>query len=67
MAKGCVDVDYTHMRDAVVSPFSASKASTTKGACEAGDMQNCLSQVFFCARHWDAPSFSSEPSGLGDL
>ena len=34
MAKGCVDVDYTHMRDAV-SPFSASKASTTKGACEA--------------------------------
>ena len=34
MAKGCVDVDYTDMRDAV-SPFSASKASTTKGACEA--------------------------------
>jgi hypothetical protein len=34
MAKGCVDVDYTHIRDAV-SPFSASKASTTKGACEA--------------------------------
>jgi hypothetical protein len=35
MAKGCVDVDYSHIRDAV-SPFSAPNASTTKAAVRWG-------------------------------